>query len=121
MSDSSLLEERMRHLNDLATLQRAKLKDSLHLARVRLSPDHIKKSAGNRVMDRMLDALTRARHAVKDHPLPALGIAAVFGAVLARGPLWKLARKGFANAKDKLTEIWQDYRNARWDDEDGNE
>lgn len=122
MSDAShLLEERMRHLNELAASRRERLKGTVGNLRARLNPAQVKQRAGNRAMDSMLDALASGKRTLREHPLPAIGIAALCGALLARGPLWRLIVKSLATGKEKLTEVWQDYRTARQQDEDRDE
>lgn len=117
MSDKpDSLEARMRALNALADAQRAKLLSSLHATRSHAHPARLKQRVGKRLLDRMLDAIAKGRASIIAHPARALGIAAVAGAVLARGPLVKLAAKAYAAGKAIAVEKYRQHRIAKGSD-----
>ena len=67
----------------------------------------------NRLMDRMLDAIAKGRASITAHPARTLGIAALVGAVLARGPVLKLAGQAYAAGKEIAVEKYRQYRIAK--------
>lgn len=114
MNDTSdSLEARMRTLNAHADAQRAKFLSSIGETRHHAHPARIKERASNRFLDRMLDVIAKGRASIVAHPARSLGIAALAGAIIARGPLIKLATKGFAVSKEIAVEKYRQHRIAQ--------
>lgn len=88
--------EQLRQLDAAAKAQKDALRETLAAARHRLRPAILKERAQNRLLDSALDTFTRAENSVRQHPARAVGIAALIGAVLARGPLLRLAAAGIS-------------------------
>lgn len=107
------LEARMRMLNALADTQRAKFLASLSATQHHAHPARLKERASNQLLDRMLDAIAKGRASITAHPARTLGIAALVGAVLARGPLLKLAGKAYAAGKEIAVEKYRQHRIAK--------
>ena len=81
------LETRMQALNARAATQRERFLGTLDVLRQQAHPARLKEHAGNRLLDRMLNALSRGRSAVTMHPARALGIAAQGGGQCGTGAL----------------------------------
>lgn len=111
------LETRMQALNARAATQRERFLGTLDVLRQQAHPARLKEHAGNRLLDRMLNALSRGRSAVTMHPARALGIAALAGAVLAHRPVLTLAAKAYRAGKRIALEKYQEYRMARGPEE----
>lgn len=121
MSDSpETLADRMRQINAQAMAQRHKLAASLSTARDALRPVHLKQRATHRLLDTSLDTIGRANSAIRAHPLRVLGIAAMIGAVLARGPLIKLAAQGLTMGRDHAIKAYRNHTAAKPATEDEN-
>jgi len=111
MSDKpDSMEARMRTLNALADTQRAKFLASLQATQHHAHPARLKERASNQLLDRMLDAIAKGCASINAHPARALGIAALVGAVLARGPLLKLAGKAYAAGREIAVEKYRQHR-----------
>lgn len=114
MNDKSDNQEaRMRTLNAVADAQRAKFLSSLNETQRHAHPARLKERASNRLLDRMLDVIAKGRASIVAHPARSLGIAALAGAVIARGPLIKLAAKAFAASKEIAVEKYRQHRIAQ--------
>lgn len=92
-------DEYLRHLDGAAKAQKDALRKALAAARHRLRPSTLKERAQNRLLDSTLDIFTRAENSVRQHPVRAAGIAALIGALLARGPLFRLAATAFSKSR----------------------
>lgn len=100
---------RLRELNARAEQERTALAETLAKAAQRLRPARLASDAGDRVADAMLDTFASARSAAREHPLKAVGIAAMVGAVLARRPLSRLISQGLDSA-------WRHFRSRHQSD-----
>lgn len=93
-------EQHLRALDSLAQERRRALGQSIALLQRRLHPAHLKARAQNHLFDRALDSVTRARDTIRDNPVRTAGIAVLLGAIIARGPLLKLAARAAVFARD---------------------
>jgi len=89
-----------------AEVQRERVKELARLAAARLRPKNLAQEAGTKMLDLGLDVVDRGKTAVRAHPARTIGLAAIIGAILARGPLLKLASSGAKAAKAK----WHAFR-----------
>lgn len=89
-----------------AEVQRERVKELARLAAARLRPQNLAQEAGTKMLDLGLDVVDRSKTAACAHPVRTIGLAATIGAILARGPLLKLASSGVRKAKAK----WQTLR-----------
>lgn len=106
-------EARMRDLNRLADEHRAQLLASLRATIQHVHPAQLKARASNNILDRMLGGIARGRASIVAHPARALGLAALAGALVARGPLLRLATKALATGKVIAMNKYRAYRNTK--------
>lgn len=103
------MDEKLAAVTAEAELQRERVIGLARLAAERLRPQNLAQEAGNRMLDLGLDAVDRGKAAAKEHPLRTIGLAAVLGAIVARGPLLRLATSGFHTAKTR----WNAFTEGR--------
>jgi ElaB/YqjD/DUF883 family membrane-anchored ribosome-binding protein len=91
-----------------ADAARTLLVETLQTARERLAPAALKKAAGDKIMDKALDGVNRARDHVRRNPLQIAAAAAILGAFLARTQIWALFRRLHVEMKNQMSSSRRD-------------
>ncbi len=123
MSRASLPSEPEKYLRELARraeAERDALRQTFSAIGTKLRPKRIRSRAQSHLMDGALDAIGHAKTAVAAHPARVIGVAALLGFILARGPLIRLTVKGIRSGRDCVSKWVREHRKPR-DEEDENE
>ncbi|MPT48173.1 MAG: hypothetical protein E2598_07090 [Sphingobium sp.] len=95
-----LASDSLNSLDVQAYEQRQNLLSLVDLTKERLKPASLKQEAVNKVLDLGLDTIDKAKAGMKRNPgKAALGILAI-GAIIARKPLIRLCRQGYASLRN---------------------
>jgi hypothetical protein len=96
-----------------AQAERQRVVDLARLAASRLRPQSLAQEAGNKLLDLGLDVADRSKAAMRTHPARTIGLVAIAGAILARGPLLRLVTSAARRARSRWHEL-RDTKEQPW-------